>query len=147
MIPLKKILQYLPKNHAPYKSAVTFLTLSESQRKHIYIFTADSKNILCTEIPRASWSTPPTHTHSRAFIETHKQIARTRKHAIWNKDWCYNYEKHDVLHNYRLLICDWRSTPEMTDQRPPFIKGVLVWFFCKYLWLLLQYIVLKHSLF
>ncbi len=54
--------------------------------------------------------TPPTHTHTHLSIHRQKKNKKTQDHNIQaetNTDG-YNYEKRDVLHNYRLLICDRR---------------------------------------
>lgn len=116
-------------------------SLSVKLRGNISLFTVNSKNILCTEIPRASWA--PTHTW--AFIDTHnlknKKTYKLKQRLmviITRKTMCY------ITTDYSSVID--APTPEMTDQRPLFIMGVLVWFLCKYLWLLASF-VLKHCLF
>lgn len=93
-------------------------SLSVKLRGNISLFTVNSKNILCTEIPRASWA--PTHTW--AFIDTHnlknKKTYKLKQRLmviITRKTMCY------ITTDYSSVID--APTPEMTDQRPIYYGG------------------------
>lgn len=86
-----------------------------------------------------------THTHTLERSYTHTNILKNKK--------TYKPKQREMVIIMRNMMCcittDYSSmtdasTPQMTDQRSLFIMRVLAWFLCKYLRLLLRF-VLKHS--
>ncbi len=109
VIPLKKILQDLPKIMLHMK-VQRHSSLSVNLRGNTFTFLQQIQKTSCA--PRyqglPDHPPPPTHTHTpHLSIHRHTKSQEQNIQAETNTDG-YNYEKHDVLHNYRLIICDRR---------------------------------------
>lgn len=90
-----------------------FFTLSETQEETHFQFYREFKK------HPVHWDTKGfLRAHAHSSIHTHtnnlknkinKLILNIQENIqVETKSDGYNYEKHDVLYNYRLLICDWR---------------------------------------